>query len=269
MSGTVITNSVAVDSNETPQSGASVDVEVGYNTLGLTKTVVSDPNYLTVGNTTYVDAGAYVTYQICLSNLNNTTAVSNVLVIDQLSENVEFVSAEQGGLISLYDAGAHSFSWAFDVIEPNYLDCFNITVRIKNGVPPGQLISNEVLLGGSDTAPVTSRSDIVVKYNSLVVNARIANTGNYNPVTNQIVSGGILTYIIDVNNLHPLYAAENIIVIDSVPQGLQFIDASLGDVNGVYDSLSRTFTLEQPFLGPGQGIHIELTFLGPRKAAPA
>ncbi len=162
ISGTVITNSVAVDSNETPQSGASVDVEVGYNTLGLTKTVVPDPNYLTVGNTTYVDAGAYVTYQICLSNLNNTTAVSNVLVIDQLSENVEFVSAEQVGLISFYDAGTHSFSWAFNAIEPNFLDCCNITIRIKDNVPPGQVISNEVMLGGSETFTVTAVADIVV-----------------------------------------------------------------------------------------------------------
>lgn len=260
--GTVITNSVAVDSNETPQSGASVDVEVGHNTLGLTKMVVSDPNHLQVGGTIYVDAGASLTYQICLSNLNNFNAVENVLVIDQLPESVEFVSAEEAGLINHYDASSHSYSWAFNVVEPNYLDCFNITVRIKDDVPPGQLISNEVLLGSSGTSTVAVRSDIVVKYNALTANVRIANSSDYNPVTRQILPGGILTYVIDVNNFDPLYPAEEVIVIDSAPEGLQFIGASLaGDSNGVYDPASRTFTYEQSEVGPLQGIHIELTFV--------
>ncbi|NQV33403.1 MAG: DUF11 domain-containing protein [Phycisphaeraceae bacterium] len=260
--GTIITNSVSVDSNETPQSGVSVDVEVGHNTLGLTKTVVADPNHLRVGDTIYVDAGAILTYQLCLSNLNNFNAVENVLVIDQLPESVEFVSAEEVGLINHYDASSHSFSWAFDVVEPNYLDCFTITVRIKDGVPPGQLISNEALLGGSGTSTVAIRSDIVVKYNALTANIRIANSSDYNPVTGQVLPGGILTYVIDVNNFDPQSPADEVIVIDSAPEGLQFIGASLaGDSNGVYDPFSRTFTYEQPSLGPLQGIHIELTFV--------
>jgi len=182
-------------------------------------------------------------------------------VIDQLPDSVDFVSAEQAGTISYYDPGTHSFSWAFEVVEPNFLDCFNLTVRVKDGVPPGQLISNEVLVGGTDTDTVTTHADVVVKYDALAVNVGIANTGDYNPATNQIVRGGILTYIIDVNNLTPLHPAEHVVVIDSVPEGLQFVAADLGDVNGVYDPLSRTFTYQQPVLGPGQGIHMELTFL--------
>lgn len=257
--GTVITNAVAVDSNETAQSGASVDVEVGYSPFELTKHVVMDPNYLTVGDTIYVGAGSYVTYQICLSNLTNNNPVTNVLLIDQLSDYVDFVSAEQAGLISHYDSDSHSYSWAFNSIEPNYLDCFDITVRIKDNVPPGQLISNEVLVGGSETSTVTTTAEIVVKFDALAVNLGIKNTSDFNPVTNQVASGGALTYVIDVNNSDPMYPAENLIIIDSVPEGLQFVSA--GDANGVYDSLSRTFTLERPYLGPGQGMHIELTFL--------
>ena len=259
--GTVITNSVVVDSNETPQSGASVDVEVGFNTLGLSKTVVDDPNHLKVGNTIYVDAGANLTYQICLNNLNNASEVSNVLVVDQLSPYVEFVSAEQVGLISHYDPGNHSYSWAFDVVEPNFLDCFNITVRIKHDVPPGQLVSNEVMLGSSDSPTVTVKADVVVKYDSLVANIGIHESSDYNPVTQQVVRGGILIYVIDVDNVDPVYPAENIIVIDSIPEGLQFIGVTPPDVNGIYDPLSRTFTYAQPILGPNQSIHMELTCL--------
>jgi uncharacterized repeat protein (TIGR01451 family) len=255
---TVVTNAVAVDSNETVQSGASADIEIGYSPFELTKNVVMDPNYLTVGNTIYVGAGDYVTYQICMSNLTNNNPVTNVLLIDQLPEYVDFVSAEQGGLISHYDSASHSYSWAFNLIEPNYLDCFDITVRIRDDVPPGQLISNEVLVGGSETSTVTTTTDIVVKYDALAVNVGIRNTADYDPATNQIFAGGVLTYTIDVNNSDPLYSADNLVIIDSVPAGLQFIGS---DANGVYDSLSRTFTLELPYLGPGQGIHVELSFL--------
>ncbi len=260
-SGVVISNSVAVDSNETVQSGAGIDVEVGYNTLGLTKTVVDDPNNLQVGDTIYVDAGAHVTYQICLSNLNNSSALSNVLVVDQLSEHVEFVSADQVGLISHYDEITHSHSWAFEIIEPNYLDCFNIKVRVKDDVPPGETITNEVLLGSSDSSTVTVKADVVVKYGALAVTIGIADSPGYNPETMEVVTGSILNYIIDVNNHDPLYDAQNVIVIDSVPEGLEFLGASSGDVNGVYDPLSRTYTLQQPVLGPGQGIHVELICL--------
>ncbi len=259
--GTLITNSFLVDSNETAQSGASVDIEVGYNTLGLTKTVVMDPNFLQIGHTIYVDPGANVTYQICVSNLNNQNPVSNVLVIDQLPESVDFVSAEQAGLISHYDADTHSYSWAFDIVEPNYLNCFDITVRVRDDIPPGQLISNEVLLGGADAETVTTHSDVVVKYGQLAVNIDIANTGDYNPVTNQVLPGGILTYIIDVNNLDPLYPAQEVIFVDSIPEGLQFVGANPPLDNGVYDPLSRTYTYQQPFVGPLQGIHTELTFI--------
>jgi len=261
--GAVITNSIAADSNETAQSDSSVDVEIGHthNTLGLTKTVVMDPNYLLIGNTIYMDAGGYVTYQTCLSNLANINAVTNVLLVDQLSPYVDFVSAEQAGQMSQYDASKHSYTWAFNSVEPNFLDCLGITVRIKDNVPPGQLISNEVLLSGSDTSTVTAKADIVVKYDALAVNVSIKNSGDYNPVTNQIMRGGVFTYVVDVNNLDPVYAAENVVVVDSVPDGLDFIMASVGDVHGVYNVLSRTYTLEQPYLGPGEGIHAELTFI--------
>ena len=262
VSGTVMTNSIAVDSNETAQSGVSVDVEVGYNTLGLTKTIVMDPNYTKVGDTIYVQAGDYVTYQVCLSNLNNYNAVTNVLLVDQLSDYVEFVSAEQAGLISHYDASTHSYSWAFNIIEPNYLDCLDITVRIRDNVPPGLVISNEVMLGGSETFTVTAQANLTVKYDALAVNISVMDSPDYNPVTNQVVKGGILTYVIDVNNVDPSNAADNVVIMDSVPEGLLFIGSSIsGDANGIYDSLSRTFILEQPTIAPGQGIHVELTFV--------
>lgn len=256
--GTVLTNSVMAMADGTPASSASVDVTVESHALVLEKNVVMDPNYLVVGDVIYVDPGATLTYQICVDNLSGHRAANNVVVIDELPEDVEFVSAEPLGVTSQYDANSHSFSWTLDSVEPNHLDCFEITVRVKDDVSPGKLITNKVTLG-SETATVTTGADVVVKHTALFINKAIADSGDYSPATNQVVAGGVLTYLIDVNNPNPLNSAENVVLIDSAPAGLQFI-GSVGDANGVYDPTSGTFTLSRPALGPSEGIHLELTF---------
>ncbi|MCP4454727.1 MAG: hypothetical protein GY809_24980 [Planctomycetes bacterium] len=261
--GTVFANSVVVDSNETAQSGAGVDVEVGYNALGLTKAVLMDPNHLQVGNTIYVDAGAHVTYRICLANMNNSSAVQNVRVVDELPVQVEFVSADQAGSASGYDEATHSYYWNFDAIEPNYLGCFTITVRMKDDVPPGQLVSNRVLLGGIDSATVTTKADVVVKYGVLSVKLDITDTPGYDPVNKEVVRGSILNYVVDANNVDPMYDAQNVIVTTSIPEGLQFLGVTVGDVNATFHELSRTLTVAQPVVGPGKGIHVEFACLVP------
>ncbi len=261
MAGSIMSTTVVVDSNETNLSEDRVDVQVGFNALGLTKEVVLDPNFLVVDDKIYVDPGAYVTYRICLNNLANANAVTNILLTDQFSDYVEFVNADLGGIASFYEEDLHTYSWVFQSIEPNSTVCLDVIVRLKDNLTPGSVISNQVFLGGSEVDnPPAAHANIVVKHNALAVDTTVKHAGDYNVGTNQIIRGGVLTFLIDVINLDQANAAENIVVTDYVSDGLYFLN-NVDDVNGTYDSLAEEFRMELPFLGPGQAIHSELTFV--------
>ncbi len=255
--GSVISTTVTVESYETGLSQDQVDVYVRFNALGLTKEVVIDPNFLVEGDKVYVDPGATVFYRICVSNLANNSGVSNVLLTDKLSEHVHFESADVGGIVSFYEEDLHSYSWAFQSIEPNSTVCLNLRVRLKDDLPPGIVISNEILLDGSQTDNTTAQADIVVIRNPLDMDVSIVDSADYNPVSKEIVRGAELVFNIDIINPDTGYTAEDIRITNIVPEGLTFISTNVG----AYDFSSRTYRLEQPFLGPGQNMHIELTCL--------
>ncbi|MCF7975296.1 MAG: DUF11 domain-containing protein [Phycisphaerae bacterium] len=259
MPGTVVTNSVVLDSHETPSTTASVDVKVEYNAMGLTKTVVMNPDHIRVGNTTYVDTGGLVTYEVCLSNTANEYPVMDVLLVDELPAEVEFVAADEGG-VSAYDPNTHTFSWAFDTIEPNDIRCFQVVVRVKDTVVPGQLITNKASVAGREVVPVSTETSVVTKFNALALNMGIKPSNDYDPVTSEIHRGALITYVIDVGNVDAKYTAAEVIMIDSVPSGLEYVSANFDGATGQYDPVSHTVTATRPTLGPNKTFRVELTF---------
>ena len=101
--GTIISNSVTIDSKETLPSTASADVTVYYNPLNLSKKVTGG----SAGEIKWVDIGETVTYSICFDN-NNDNAVTNVSIVDTLPKEVSFVSANGNGV---YDPNTHTYTW--------------------------------------------------------------------------------------------------------------------------------------------------------------
>ena len=267
--GTVVTTHAVVQSQETPQESASVDLNIGYNTLGLTKRVVEDPNHIRIGDIYYVDPGGIVTYELCVSNLKNTNAVSNVVLIDRLPDELTFVDADKssGGALGFYDSGTHSYTWGYTVIPPDFLECLHLITRVNEDVAPGTVISNEVVLGSSETFTVSTSTNVVAKFNALVVNVDVKNGNDYNPVTHQIKQGGEMTYVIDVNNTDLLYTAQDVSVVSTIgvegsePSMLQLIGADVNDANYFYDLNAGTIQMSYPSLPPGGGLHSEFTFL--------
>lgn len=120
--------------------------EVSYNNLGLTK---DD------GVAGCVNPGDTITYTICFDNLLNNYPVHNVVIIDNLPPETDFVSASDGGT---YASGTHTVTWnigTLPALEPQ--DCVTLVVNVKSGTTPGITIDNAVTINAAEpgTGPTT------------------------------------------------------------------------------------------------------------------
>jgi uncharacterized repeat protein (TIGR01451 family) len=258
--GSTITNHVIVDSNEVSTSSSDVDLRVGFSTLGLTKTIVKDPNHLKVGDITYVDPGSYVTYQLCVSNRANNTAIESAVVVDFLPDHTSFVDATNGQAFGVYYPEFRAYKWRYDVVEPNFYDCRTIRVRIDDHLEPGTLISNAAITGSADTEAITVNADLVTKYAALALNMSIApQMGDYDVISNQIRRGGLLTYVIDIHNRDLNSASENVLVVTGLPREMEFLSSPSNGINGVYDPDAHTYNWIFPVLLANESMRLELT----------
>ena len=69
---------------------------------------------LLVGDTSEIQAGEFITYDLSFENRGDTTAV-DVIVVDSLPAEVEFLSASNGGV---YDSTSHTVTWNVGDLEP-------------------------------------------------------------------------------------------------------------------------------------------------------
>ncbi len=94
-------------------------------------------------NRVTVDPGENITYNIIVRNLGATNAY-NMVVVDELPDNVTFLSATGGGV---YDPVTHSVTWSsFDILAGGPIRNFAIIVRAHNGLLGGIHIVNAALL---------------------------------------------------------------------------------------------------------------------------
>lgn len=120
--------------------------EVAYNPLHLSK---DD------GVVDCVNPGDTITYTICFDNLLNNYPVTNVVLVDNLPAETDFVSASDGGT---YSSGPHTVTWnigTLPALAPQ--DCVTLVVTVKSGTTPGITIDNAVTINAAEpgTGPTT------------------------------------------------------------------------------------------------------------------
>ncbi len=103
--GTVVTNTAAITSNETPPQTALAQTTVSaaaVPVLTLTKAGAPDP----------VQAGGQIIYTIGYQNTGSASA-TGVVITDTLPANTSFVSATGGGI---YNAGTNTVTWSLGTL---------------------------------------------------------------------------------------------------------------------------------------------------------
>ena len=166
--GTVITNSVAIDSSETSEAAANVDVIVSgsgtVNFLNLSKSVVGATEDIQK-----VGINEEVTYRIRFDSNDIAQPIADVSVIDFLPEDVSFVKADGDGIIGYYNDNMHTYTWLYPYICPDEVTYLDITVKVNPETVQGKNITNLVTIYSKEAALATSSVDIISKEGRLQV----------------------------------------------------------------------------------------------------
>jgi len=232
---TTITNSVMIDSSETPPSMASAEAVTYHNTLRLRKSIVGAEE----DKIPLVSPNETLTYEIYFDNLEGDAPVHNVTLIDVLPPEVTFVKTVDDRNAGQYDPDTHTYTWWFGSLSSQIGTYLELVVKVNEETSPSTTITNYVTLDTDETRPITASADAITKYKNLnirkeIVGDSIGGTLFANP-------GEIVTYRIcfDNDNDSPV---TNVSVVDSLPDEVVFVSASGNKDYGTYDEFSHTYT---------------------------
>lgn len=210
-----------IASGTTPTT-ASIDSNIAVTTLNtpllrMTKTAPS-----------LVSVGATLTYTINVSNIGTTTA-KNLIIIDTIPDGTTFVpnSVTINGTPS--PASPASPGITFGNLPNGFMFNFVFKVTVTSIPPSGNILNQGVATYNFDIDPNTGRSSS----SSNISNQTISSfaSANLSGITksvnkNYATTGDILVYTITIPNTGSI-TAFNVVVHDTVPNGLTFISNSV------------------------------------------
>lgn len=195
-----------------------------------------------------VDAGGQLTYTINWEVTGNEPAKDAVIVDTLPAEAIAVVDADGG----TYDAVAHTITWQLGELMTPQSGSFIVVVQIATPLYNGTTFINTVDF--SDTTPgSTPVSDSV----TTTVRADHELTLTKDDSPDPVEKGAQLTYTLKwgVTGNEP---ADNVVLVDYLPFGVQFVSASDG---GVFNPVTREITWNLGNRVPGEGGSVTLVVL--------
>ncbi|MEJ2703244.1 MAG: hypothetical protein P8Z79_12460 [Sedimentisphaerales bacterium] len=232
---TTITNSVIVDSDETPTSLASAEAITYENTLTLRKSIVGAAE----GEIPLVSANETITYEVYFDNIAGEQPVHNVTLIDVLPPEVSFVKAVDDRESGQYDPKTHTYTWFYGTLSDKVGTYLELVVRVNEDVPSAQSIMNYVTIDSDETRPITASAEAITKFRPLNVSKEIV--GDVVGGVLYAAPGETVTYNICVDNDNDV-AVTNVAVVDWLPEEVTFVSATGDKDYGRYDEKSHTYT---------------------------
>ncbi len=261
--GSIITNSVTINSNETPPTTTSLDTVIAQGGLNLTKTILD----ATPGKIATVNPNEVVTYLICFdNNKENGFTATNVVIDDFLPDDVNFVSADGGGKAEgVYDKKAHTYTWSHSDMPPGQASCLSLTVRVSPTAKIGKILTNTATIHSNETIPSMASVDAVVEAytptNALKLTKQAIEDRPDEVVEeiDYVDIGDTFTYKLSIVNesdgeLH------NVSVVDTLPGQVVFLEAVTdnGDFTGQFSPKTNTYTGSVASLAPNSTMYVKL-----------
>ena len=234
--GTIITNIVTINSDETSESSASVDAVTSYKPLNITKNAVNKD-----GDKIYwVDPGERFTYLICFDNNDNIDSkVTDVVLSDTLPKEVTFVSdqVDNKEFIGNYDLKKHTYTGTLKSLDPGTTTCVELIVDVDANTPLGTMITNSVTIDSNETLPSTAYVNIpvgeILSVEDLSITPNVLRRSGVSPtiMAKVVFSEGITKDDIETNDEPLLYYqdrdsdTENFILIG---KGSQYLSGTEG-----------------------------------------
>ncbi len=176
-----------------------------------------------------VDAGGQLTYTINWAVTGNEPA-KDAVIVDTLPAEVVAVLDADGGT---YDPVAHTITWELGELMTPQSGSFTVVVRVATPLYNGTQFVNTVDFSDQTpgSTPVSASVTSTVRSDHELF---LTKADSPDPVE----KGAELTYLLSwrVTGNEP---ADNVVLVDTLPFGTQFVSASDG---GVFDPVTRTVT---------------------------
>ncbi len=262
----LITNSVTIDSNETPPTTAEAHVvAVGpteYKPLHMSKTVIAGA---TGGDTTPLSTrpGDEVTYRITFDSKGNEYAVENVRLTDTLPPETEFVRATGDRLFGRYEPLTHTYTWSYPRLAPGESNSVDLVLRVDPEAEIGSTIHNTALLVSDNTTAVKASADLTVggfaplQLQKTLVRGAVGQPDEQGQF--YVDAGSTLTYAIYFSNPATNKTVTDISLVDTLPREVSFVSADNDRNLGFYDPNTHTYSWHYASLGPGLEQTLNLT----------
>jgi len=251
VAGTIITNSVTINSNQTPPTTTSVDVIVTSNDLNLKKGILGIPE----GEIAQVNTDDIITYTIDFDNKDNDFPVTNVIVVDELPKEVTFISANDDKSVGKYDEKSHTYTWTFDSLETGATAHLELVVSVNPGLALGTVITNIVKINSNETAEASATVDAVTYYKPLNITKKAVDMeGNE---LDWVDPGDRFTYQICFDNNNNESKVTDVLIVDILPDEVTFVPADDGKATGKYDAKTHTYTWTYGPMNPGTADCVE------------
>ena len=250
--GTIITNFVTINSNQTAPTTARFDVVAESNALNLTKKISG----IAEGEIAWVDADEPLTYKICFDNRGNDFTVTNVSVVDYLPNEVQFVGLGGATPSGKYDATQHIYTWSFSSLEPGKTVCLDVNVRVNKDVEPGKTLTNSVMIDSSETPPSMASAEAFTYHNPINLTKKIV--GAEEGEIPLVSANEVITYEIYFDNMDGDFPVHNVTLTDVLPPEVTFVKAVDDRESGQYDAQTHTYTWYYGTLSAKVGTYLEL-----------
>jgi len=198
-----------------------------------------------VADETEITAGGNITYTLTWTVSGNTPA-TNAVITDGIPENTTYVSSDGD-----YDAVSDTVTWSLGTKNPGETGQVTLTVKSVTPVTDGTLVTNTGTFDTDQTDPVQASANTTLRYTPTTPTVLGETTEPGLSLTKTVSAktvkpGDVVTYTITVSSTGD-GDAENIVVTDTLPDGLAFVDGG-----------GKTMTWTIDALAPGTSQEIEV-----------
>jgi uncharacterized repeat protein (TIGR01451 family) len=207
----------------------------------------------------YVVIGDLVTYAISFDDGGYNP--SEISVIDTLPAELTFVSATGQGAYAQYDQATHAITWTNPPLAVGATSTLEVVCRVRLDTAAGQIITNRVTIDSDKTPPATISTGAVATeaiYNPLNLRKVVVSPTSDGSSTVYARPGQEVTYRILFDNKDNDHAASSIVILDVLPQGVEFVSATGDGSFGAYNRGTHTYTWTYPSLAAGASDSVDL-----------
>ncbi len=180
--------------------------------------------------TPVVNPGDVVEYLITYANDRNTSAVTDVTLVDTLPVEVSFVGTIGGDSEGVYDPKGHTYTCKYSSLLPGASGIVRLQVQVHDDLAADTVVSNAVTIDSYETEPTATTAGVIVQYatlDPLVISKTIQSGGEVasGQELRTVDVGETITYSVCFSNPNSRVVT-NVSLVDTLPAEMAFLQVA-------------------------------------------